>query len=104
MKSEIDLEIERAVQFVEDNGLTAILKVSEFNNKKGSPSKGKTFSINIKGGVRPVSVWPIQGTVFSSKVENKGGKGWKFSKSFNVKKLTFEDAIDVAIRVAKKGE
>lgn len=98
-------KVEGAVKTIEDAGLVADVKSTSFYKKgeKMSPT-GEVISINIKSGVRPVSVWPIQGTVFSSKMRNKKSVGgWKFNKAVRVKGLSFEASIYAAVQVAITG-
>jgi hypothetical protein len=84
-------------------GLKCKIKKSNYR-KQGEPMSstgtGVTLSINISGGERPVSVWPIEGTVFSSKQKIKTDKGIKSFKAFRQKGLSFEAAVYLAVQVA----
>ena len=101
--------IDRAVLTIEKSGLIADVKCSKFYEKGENQNslfdgKGITLSINIKGGVRPVSVWPIQGTVFAGKVKNKKGiKGIKWPKSVSIKKQSFDGSVYIAVQTALTG-
>ena len=92
--------IDKALLTIKLAGLKAEVKKTEYTDKKGKIQAA--FSINIKGGTRPVSVWPIQGTVFASPKKRKkvDGGGWQFKKPVSVKKLSFDAAIYTAVQTA----
>lgn len=100
MNGDADKNLRYAVNTIELAGLRCDVKRSYHETKDGND--GVTFSININGGVRPVSVWPINGTVFASAVRNKKseGGGWKYKTPVNLKHLTFEQSVYMAVQVA----
>lgn len=100
MSADTRAQIDAAIETIESAGLVCAINQSGYTDKAGQ--KPETLSINVTGGKRPVSVWPIQGTVFSSAMKNPKaqGGGWKFKTAVRHKKLTFEQAIYVAVQVA----
>jgi hypothetical protein len=100
----IDNQIEAAKYTIESAGLKCVIKKSNYRKAgepKSSRGTGITLSINIANGVRPVSVWPIQGTVFSSKQKIKQPDGSiKSFKCFRSKGLSFESSIYLAVQIA----
>lgn len=104
MKTDIQTQINNAVETIESAGLSCEVKRSIHETKTGDD--GVTLSINIKGGQRPVSVWPCTGTVFSSPVRNKkeDGGGWKFKQTVRMKGLSFEQSVYLAVQVALEGK
>jgi len=101
--SKIKKQIESAIVTIKEAGLTAVIKKSTFTSKRGVTEE--TFSINISQGIRPVSVWPIQGTIFAGPKKRKtvDGGGWMFKKPITVRHLSFDGAIYMSVQIALTG-
>jgi hypothetical protein len=87
-------QIEKAVKIIEEAGLSYEIKQSFFR-KSGETSgvgSGVNLFINIKGK-RPVSVWPVQGSVFAPKHKN-------FGKSIKRKGLSFDASVYMAVQIS----
>ena len=87
-------EWNRKIKLASNKILTASLSIFERENNSDTSELGVNH-LTIIGGIRRVELY-FNGTVYANKVKDK-------FKKINIKGLCFNEAIDKAIKVAKKG-
>jgi len=87
-------EFDRKIKLAADKILAASLSIFERENNSDTSELGINH-LTIVGGVRRVELY-FNGTVYANKVKDK-------YKKVNIKGLCFNEAIDKAVKVAKKG-